>query len=269
MGGQVYNLPLLPGYGAGTRVRSSPAVKSPGGVSLLERMTEAEELGYHDGFFPTVAEDTPGAVSNDNPNEYLLSMTGSPTEGADRLEGMEGMEAAMEENQRDRESRGEDEEIRERDRERERSRRYSTLGEDNRLEVVPEESSSESTPTIATSDSLPAVEGLPDHTESESTPRPRSPSPPPRRISLSHPISRRRKSSSSHSRVADVVFFAYGVTVFFGLSEREEREILDDCYSAGAWIGTLEEDCWEIESCHYEYMKEASYPRIYNDMFSE
>jgi uncharacterized Rmd1/YagE family protein len=69
--------------------------------------------------------------------------------------------------------------------------------------------------------------------------------------------------------VADVVFFAYGVTVFFGLTEREEREILDDCASAGGWIGGMNEDDWEIESCHYEYMKEASYPRIYNDMFSE
>jgi uncharacterized Rmd1/YagE family protein len=238
-------------------------------------MTEAEELGYHDGFFPTVVEDTPGAVSNDNPNEYLL-MSGSPTGEVDRLE---GMDAAMEENGRDRESRGEDEEEvrererereRDRDRERDRSRRYSSLGEEYRLEVVPEESSSESTSPNAQTESLLGIEPQNEHIEPESsTVRTRSPSPPRRRPSVSHQPPRRRKSSSSHARVADVVFFAYGVTVFFGLSEREEREILDDCLSAGAWISPIAEDCWEIETCHYEYMKEASYPRIYNDMFSE
>jgi uncharacterized Rmd1/YagE family protein len=66
----VYNLPLLPGYGATNRVRSSPAVKSPGGVSMLERMTQAEEQGYDDEYFP-VETDEP--VTGADPSEYILS----------------------------------------------------------------------------------------------------------------------------------------------------------------------------------------------------
>ncbi|BEI84340.1 hypothetical protein CcaverHIS002_0409440 [Cutaneotrichosporon cavernicola] len=66
----VYNLPLLPGYGATNRVRSSPAVKSPGGVSMMERMTQAEEQGYDDEYFPVEADEP---VTGADPSEYILS----------------------------------------------------------------------------------------------------------------------------------------------------------------------------------------------------
>jgi hypothetical protein len=41
-----YTLPLLPGYGANVKVRSSVAPKSPGGGSILHKMDAAEEVCY-------------------------------------------------------------------------------------------------------------------------------------------------------------------------------------------------------------------------------
>ncbi len=274
----VYNLPLLPGYGAGTKVRSSPAVKSPGGVSLLERMTEAEEIGYHDGFFPTVVEDAQPGVTSENPNEYLLS-TSPPVHG---LAGDDGIGGGSDGGPSERDDERTDDERAQAMREhaleegeadeaveiKRRSRLHSEAHE-HRLEAVLEAEEENSSPerTSPTSPDRPA------HADLSHVASPRKASSSSAAQHIPHPVQnqpphRRRKSSSSHARVADVVFFAYGVTVFFGLSEREEREILDDCASAGGWIGGLNEDDWEIESCHYEYMREASYPRIYNDMFS-
>ncbi|KAF2751470.1 DUF155-domain-containing protein [Sporormia fimetaria CBS 119925] len=46
-----YHLPLLPGLG-GYRVRSSPALKNPGGRSMLDEEIERNELiEYHEGYF--------------------------------------------------------------------------------------------------------------------------------------------------------------------------------------------------------------------------
>lgn len=50
---------------------------------------------------------------------------------------------------------------------------------------------------------------------------------------------------------AEVIFFAYGVVVFFGLDESEERSIIDDLNSAGILVRRVEESTWEIEECHY------------------
>ncbi|KAG6831419.1 hypothetical protein H0H87_005240, partial [Tephrocybe sp. NHM501043] len=52
-------------------------------------------------------------------------------------------------------------------------------------------------------------------------------------------------------QVAEVVFFEYGVAVFFGLDERQERDILEDIEHAGIARRPLEEDQWEIEECHF------------------
>jgi uncharacterized Rmd1/YagE family protein len=62
---------------------------------------------------------------------------------------------------------------------------------------------------------------------------------------------RRRKSSSHVNQVAEAVFFSYGVSVFFGFQEREEKEIMEDCEKAGTWIRPQKEDDWEVEECHY------------------
>lgn len=60
-----------------------------------------------------------------------------------------------------------------------------------------------------------------------------------------------RQSENSDDHMAEVVFFSYGVAVFFGLEEAQERDILDDLESAGVWIRKREEDDWEIEECHF------------------
>lgn len=49
----------------------------------------------------------------------------------------------------------------------------------------------------------------------------------------------------------EAVFFAYGVAVFFGFTEEQERGILEDVEGAGALKDKLKEDEWEIEQCHY------------------
>ena len=56
---------------------------------------------------------------------------------------------------------------------------------------------------------------------------------------------------NSDEDVAEVVFFAFGVAVFFGLEERQERDILEDIANAGIVKRPLDEDDWEIEEYHF------------------
>ncbi len=51
--------------------------------------------------------------------------------------------------------------------------------------------------------------------------------------------------------VAEVVFFEYGVVVFFGLEEGQERSILEDIENAKIITRKIAEDNWEIEECHF------------------
>lgn len=256
----VYTLPLLPGYGAGTKVRSSPAVKSPGGVSLLERMTEAEEVGYHDGFFPQQAPEDGSAPDHTHSNEYLLSTSPNAQTGDDTA----------------------------------RSPENATFDGLNPLPTVHEEKEPRTgesspvepdTPNINLHENSNPIEGLPilNQDSNDSDPSPQEHLRISREAALraknededrkirkyrdQYRRQRRRKSSSS-IKVGEVVFFEYGVTVFFGLTEREERDILEDCESAGVWSRPLKEDDWEVEECHHIYDPDADYPRIYNDMFT-
>ena len=97
---------------------------------------------------------------------------------------------------------------------------------------------------------------------------------------------RPRAKSMVDERLAEVIFFAYGVVVFFGLQEHEERMIIDDIDTAGVLTRRIDEENWEIEECHYavcdtlssafgpsltvcQYDPNAAYPRIYNDLFSQ
>lgn len=50
---------------------------------------------------------------------------------------------------------------------------------------------------------------------------------------------------------AEAIFFSYGVVVFFGLDEGQERGILEDVQAAGTMIRKMDEDGWEVEECHY------------------
>jgi uncharacterized Rmd1/YagE family protein len=75
--------------------------------------------------------------------------------------------------------------------------------------------------------------------------------------------------SRREEEVGEVVFFEYGVVVFFGLSEQQERDILEDVDHAGIMKRKIEADDWEIEECHFTHDPFIAYPRIYNDFFSE
>lgn len=50
---------------------------------------------------------------------------------------------------------------------------------------------------------------------------------------------------------AEAVFFAYGVVVFYGFTEEQERGILEDVEGAAVLADKLKETEWEIEQCHY------------------
>lgn len=244
----IYNLPLLPGYGATTKVRSSPVVKSPGGVSLMERMTMAEEQGYNDTYFPR--EDPTEAT----PAEYILSS--SPSGGG----GISGvgtdLDVLAQDGERERE-------MREAEREGEGERQTSHY--ETKSESEPEEPRGDTHHDPGTHQS-PDHPGYLEHTPSTAlTPMDL----PPHHQHHHHQLStnmqmqqeympptaqqrpRRRKSQASLNNVAEAVFFSYGVSVFFGFNEGEEKEIMEDAETAGAWTRGLSEDDWEIEEFHY------------------
>lgn len=281
----VYNLPLLPGYGAGAKVRSSPAVKSPGGVSLLEKMTEAEEVGYHDGFFPSQQEDDP-TPDHANPNEYMLSTSPQPGDGT-----MSGNEEVSEEQNRERERERRSTSTGGNGVQGSLERRLSDVVEADEVEETAAAASVPAVDTVAAGSEAMAVPGseqaassaeeeqpqtgvilstsAPDRIESEdveaaSSSVPASsdaaiPSSEEQSAPLVEPSApihrpaapRTRRKRISDTQVGEVVIFDYGVTVFFGFTERQEREILDDFESAGAWVKSFDEDDWEVEECHF------------------
>ncbi|KAI6029576.1 hypothetical protein PISMIDRAFT_95782 [Pisolithus microcarpus 441] len=182
----MYHLPLLPGYGPHSNVRSSVPPSTPGAKAFLTRLHEAEENGYQGSYFA------------------------SPTTDEAQEDG------------------------------------YVTSASVERSQHVPEpphESDAEAeTYTEADVD---------DHNlrgeQSEET------------IHVEH---------IPEDDVAEVVFFAYGVAVFYGFSESQERSILEDVASAGILKRQLKEEDWEIEECHFTHDPSIAYPRIYNDFFT-
>jgi uncharacterized Rmd1/YagE family protein len=58
---------------------------------------------------------------------------------------------------------------------------------------------------------------------------------------------------------AEIVFFEYGVAVFFGFDEMQERDILEDIHSAGTVKGAQAESEWKIEECHYAVSRLPSF----------
>ncbi|GJE96559.1 DUF155-domain-containing protein [Phanerochaete sordida] len=125
------------------------------------------------------------------------------------------------------------------------------------------------TPSIDTAEmngyiatSPPATGAMSEPEPEVDTPRIRSP------VSPSVPMPSRRSPHPDPETFAEAVFFAYGVVVFFGLAEAQERSILEDVESAEIMQKPLPEARWEIEECHYEYKPFIAYPRIYNDFFT-
>lgn len=72
---------------------------------------------------------------------------------------------------------------------------------------------------------------------------------------------------------AEVFIFAYGIVVFWNLSETHEKNILADLAFALDWpepllINPISEQDIETEEFHFEYDMQVQRPRIYNDMIT-
>ncbi|TRM63609.1 hypothetical protein BD626DRAFT_402162 [Schizophyllum amplum] len=125
--------------------------------------------------------------------------------------------------------------------------------------------------TFVTPDESPRTE-FPTSSDEETddataTPRARrSPAPP-----AQSPEESRQHHDTEHldaDDIGEVIFFEYGVAVFFGLSEEQERGILDDIDNAGVLRRKVPEPDWEVEECHYTQDPQIPFPRIYNDFFT-
>jgi uncharacterized Rmd1/YagE family protein len=262
-------------------------VKSPGGVSMLERMTQAEETGYEDEYFPVVQDEPATAPheSGEYTGEYILSHSPPVHDGMQAMgqvlvdaEGVvprelepelrNGHQLELEHEHRQ----GVDErptqtqtqivDLSEGD-EGDSSRSSGTRVEVHEVATSPPEEYTHShahghygmyaQEAYAQEVFTPAGE----YEQGPSTSRKRYPSPP----------RRRRRSHASHN-IAEAVFFSYGVSVFYGFQAGEERTIMSDAEAAGTWQQPLDEDDWEVDEFHFLYDTEAESPRIYNDMFT-
>src|ERR1700733_6525685 len=95
----MYHLPLLPGYGPGSNIRSSVPSHTPGRKSHLSRLSEAEENGYQDTYFASPAPRSPSSVRDG----YMYS--GSPVD----TRRLDESEAEVEDQEERRPKRKEDE----------------------------------------------------------------------------------------------------------------------------------------------------------------
>jgi uncharacterized Rmd1/YagE family protein len=76
----------------------------------------------------------------------------------------------------------------------------------------------------------------------------------------SAPVNEPRTPVPTGDDVAEIVFFAYGVAVFFGFDEMQERDILEDIHGAGTVKGARAENDWEVEECHFAVSESALAP---------
>ena len=65
------------------------------------------------------------------------------------------------------------------------------------------------------------------------------------------PVNEPRTPVVTGDDAAEIVFFAYGVAVFFGFDEMQEHNILEDVHGAGTLKGARAEREWEVEECHF------------------
>ncbi|KAJ7460621.1 hypothetical protein FB451DRAFT_497071 [Mycena latifolia] len=204
----MYHLPLLPGYGPNSNIRSSVPAKSTTGRSILSRLSEAEEDGYQGTYFPT-------AQSPKAHRDGYISLSSSPVFTRKPF---------------NREP-------------------PSSIPETPASEGVPQTPASEPDPSTAFDEETPASEGPPTAYSDE-------------------PPQRAPAATVPEEDVAEVVFFEYGVVVFFGLDEPQEKSVLEDIENAGIMKQKILEDRWEIEECHFAHDRHIAYPRIYNDFFT-
>ncbi|KAJ7695090.1 hypothetical protein B0H17DRAFT_1198791 [Mycena rosella] len=207
----MYHLPLLPGYGPNSNIRSSVPAKSTTGRSILARLSEAEEDGYQGTYFPTAH----------SPKAHRDGYISSSSPVYTRKPMVPFTESSVPE---------------------------TSVPDTPASEDVPQ-TPAEPGPSTAFEEDTPASEEPPTG-YSDEPPRRAPPAPIP------------------DEDVAEVVFFEYGVVVFFGLDEQQERSILEDIENAGIMKQKIAEEDWEIEECHFAHDRHIAYPRIYNDFFT-
>lgn len=207
----MYHLPLLPGYGPSSNIRSSAAP-----TARIARLDEAEERGYQGAYF-----DAPASAPADG---YIPS---SPTDA--RQDDVRHLHGYIPSSPID-----------------------ARHDDDRQLGGY-----SPSSPNDARhEDDRQLHQATIDETEDEHDPD--------HDHDHDHDIKRRDHaeeallSPTDDVKVpvpaepeAEAMFFPYGVVVFFGLTEANERAMLEDVFLAGAAVHPLSEENWETEECHY------------------
>ncbi len=185
---KMYHLPLLPGYGPNTNLRSSvPAPIARGTTSYLATLSEAEEDGYQGSYFtqPTrrssvdrqdgyISSASPVETRKLHPSEQLLT----PGSGSN----LGGFDSAL----------------------------LSETETWTDGETAP-------SPNRKGQQKAPVAPPAPGHADD----------------------------------VAEIIFFDYGVVVFFGFTEQQEKDILEDIETAGIMNREINEADWEVEECHF------------------
>lgn len=255
---------------------------------MLERMTIAEDMGYNDSYFPSNNEDE--QAYGTDPHEYILAHSpptsprdlllsvGSPPE-RDQLSPDQSGQIPD-----DASRRSEEGVQRDRDIEAEAEARTSPSAVDVETPTVPQSFDEDEEPILAPADRehnlietgthmSPEHPGYLEHVPSEALSpdqlHPERDQPERNALHITHQdaidhqraftgqsqmfkqMRRRTKSFSDRNPVAEAVFYSYGVSVFFGFTETQEKEIMEDCLNAGAWSRPQDEDEWEVEECHY------------------
>jgi uncharacterized Rmd1/YagE family protein len=292
---------------------------------MLERMTMAEDMGYNDTYFPSNNEEEQHYGTDPNeyilahspptsPRDLLLSATSPPRH-------LTNAEQQAQDQEREREHAADTEESVQSPDDKERDTESTTTIGTRDIEV-PESFDEDEEPILAPADRehnlietgthmSPDHPGYLEHVPSQAlSPDQLHPDNDDQRDRerASEPIIIRQEDAAEHQRaftgqsrmykqrkraksysasapVAEAVFYSYGVSVFFGFTETQEKEIMEDCLNAGAWSRPQLEDDWEVEECHYvvsrtgprktedrangQYDREAEVPRIFNDMFSK
>ncbi|KAF9458240.1 hypothetical protein BDZ94DRAFT_1271189 [Collybia nuda] len=234
----MYHLPLLPGYGPDTNIRSSAPSKLKTGKSFLTRLSEAEENGYQGTYFSSPAARSPTS----HRDGYISS---SPVETRN-------------------------------------TRRLTSPPFDDTIHAIQSDTGYISSSPVETrnvhgtpSPSMPPFDETLHAIKSEdfvpstdATAFSDTEAPPEREVRWQTPPRTPPQPKVAEEEVAEVVFFEYGVVVFFGMNERNERDILEDLDKAGILKRPMAEGDWEIEECHFTHDPHISYPRIYNDFFT-
>ncbi|KAG7095487.1 hypothetical protein E1B28_006226 [Marasmius oreades] len=217
----MYHLPLLPGYGPESNIRSSAPPKTDDGKSILNKLSEAEENGYQGTYF---AQNDPERQSAHH-DGYLTS---SPIDSR-------SIPIATP-----------------------TTPYYATSSETEAENYVSasdaEAGVSESVPENDSSPLLVGTLGVHDQ-EAISPPEPET-------------ANNSNSPPDNVNETAEAVFFEYGVVVFFGLTEIQEKSILEDVHNAGIVKRRFPEADWEVEECHFTHDPNIAYPRIYNDFFT-